>query len=375
MTPLDEICELVRGVTYRKGDEVRERGLQVLRANNINRDTHSLNLTEIKNVSCALKFPDAKKLKRHDILICLASGSQSHIGKVALSLNDTEYYFGGFMGAVRANSSLVDPHFLYFQLRQTNFNDFLRQQISGANINNLSAKLLYRFQIPLPPLEVQKEIVAEIEGYQKVIDGARAVVENYRPHIHVDPDWPMVELGGLCAVVRGSSPRPKRDSRYYGGPIPRLMVADISRDGMYSTPQIDSLTVEGAEKSRPMKKGDVVIAVSGNPGLPTVLSVDACIHDGFVGLREVSENVNNEYLYWNLLSQHERNAMQSVGAIFKNLTTSQVKEFEVPLPPLETQRAIVAEIEAEQTIVNANRELIERFNKKIEKIIAGVWNE
>ena len=373
MTPLDEICELVRGVTYRKGDEVRERGLQVLRANNINRDTHSLNLTEIKNVSRALKFPDAKKLKRHDILICLASGSQSHIGKVALSLNDTEYYFGGFMGAVRANSSLVDPHFLYFQLRQTNFNDFLRQQISGANINNLSAKLLYRFQIPLPPLEVQKEIVAEIEGYQKVIDGARAVVENYRPHIHVDPDWPMVELGGLCAVVRGSSPRPKRDSRYYGGPIPRLMVADISRDGMYSTPQIDSLTEEGAAKSRPMNKGDVIIVVSGNPGLPTILSVDACIHDGFVGLREVRENVNNEYLYWNLLSQHERNAMQSVGAIFKNLTTHQVKEFKVPLPPLETQRAIVAEIEAEQTLVNANLELIERFEKKIQDAIARVW--
>ena len=124
-----------------------------------------------------------------------------------------------------------------------------------------------------------------------------------------------------------------------------------------------------------MNKGDVIIVVSGNPGLPTILAVDACIHDGFVGLREVNENVNSEYLYWNLLSQHERNAMQSVGAIFKNLTTSQVKEFEVPLPPLETQRAIVAEIEAEQTIVNANRELIERFNKKIEKIIAGVWNE
>ena len=57
-------------------------------------------------------------------------------------------------------------------------------------------------KIPLPPLEVQQEIVAEIEGYQKVIDGARAVVENYRPHIHVDPDWPMVKLGGLCERIQ-----------------------------------------------------------------------------------------------------------------------------------------------------------------------------
>ena len=48
------------------------------------------------------------------------------------------------------------------------------------------------------PLEVQQEIVAEIEGYQRVIDGARAVVENYRPHIAVDPEWPMVALGDVC---------------------------------------------------------------------------------------------------------------------------------------------------------------------------------
>ena len=48
------------------------------------------------------------------------------------------------------------------------------------------------------PLEVQEEIVAEIERYQKVIDGARAVLENYRPHIPIHPDWPMVELREIC---------------------------------------------------------------------------------------------------------------------------------------------------------------------------------
>ena len=57
---------------------------------------------------------------------------------------------------------------------------------------------LQSIQIPLPPLEVQKEIVAEIEGYQKVINGARAVLDNYRPHIPIHPDWPVRELGSLA---------------------------------------------------------------------------------------------------------------------------------------------------------------------------------
>ena len=48
---------------------------------------------------------------------------------------------------------------------------------------------------------MQKEIVAEIEGYQKVIDGARAVLDHYRPHIPIHPDWPMVELGDVCETI------------------------------------------------------------------------------------------------------------------------------------------------------------------------------
>ncbi len=54
--------------------------------------------------------------------------------------------------------------------------------------------------------------MAEIEGYQKVIDGARTVVENYRPHIVVDPEWPNMvgDLAdnlacGTCASVQGHS--------------------------------------------------------------------------------------------------------------------------------------------------------------------------
>ena len=48
---------------------------------------------------------------------------------------------------------------------------------------------------------MQREIVAEIEGYQKVIDGARAVVDNYRPRINVDPEWPMVSLEAIAEVT------------------------------------------------------------------------------------------------------------------------------------------------------------------------------
>ena len=373
MTPLDEICELVRGVTYRKGDEVRERGLQVLRANNINRDTHSLNLTEIKNVSRALKFPDAKKLKRHDILICLASGSQSHIGKVALSLNDTEYYFGGFMGAVRANSSLVDPHFLYFQLRQTNFNDFLRQQISGANINNLSAKLLYRFQIPLPPLEVQKEIVAEIEGYQKVIDGARAVVENYRPHIHVDPEWPMVELAEVCETTSGGTPLKSNSEYYHKGTIPWLRSGEIAQGKIEKAKSF--ITKEGLENSsaKIFPQNTILVAMYGaTAGQVGILRFEASTNQAICGII-AKERVIPEFLYHLLKSKTDEMVSLSLGGAQPNISQKILRNLVIPLPPLKIQEQIFGQIEAELVLVEASRELIERFEKKIQVAIARVW--
>jgi restriction endonuclease S subunit len=251
----------------------------------------------------------------------------------------------------------------------------IAQMTGTGGLQRVPRRFVEDFLIPLPLVEVQKQIVVEIEGYQKVIDGARAVINNYRPHIAANSAWPLVMLGAISTIVRGSSPRPQGDPKYFGGPVPRLMVADITRDGMYATPKIDSLTRAGASKSRPMKKGDVIITVSGNPGLPTILSVDACIHDGFVGLRELRKDVLPAYLYYALCELHEQHGAQSVGAVFKNLTTSQIAEFKIPLPPLSVQKSIVAKIEAEQSLVNANRELIVLMENKIQSAIARVWGK
>ncbi len=172
-----------------------------------------------------------------------------------------------------------------------------------------------------------------------------------------------MKLQDICEVVRGSSPRPKGDCRFYGGPVPRLMVADVTRDGMYVTPKIDSLTEEGAAKSRPMKSGDVVIAVSGAPGLPAILSVDACIHDGFVGLRNLDkDHVNAEFLYRYLDFVKMRNGSGAVGAIFKNLTTEQVRNLEISLPPLSEQKRIADILDKADDIRRKRQEELETLS-------------
>jgi len=176
-----------------------------------------------------------------------------------------------------------------------------------------------------------------------------------------------MKLESICEVVRGSSPRPQGDKRYYGGSIPRLMVADITRDGKQVIPKIDSLTEQGAKLSRPMKQGDIVIAVSGNPGLPAILAVDACIHDGFAGLRNLDiAKICKDYLYHYLIYIKNQNSNKAVGAIFKNLTTDQIKNIEIPLPPLAEQQRIAAILDKADALREKRRRAIAKLDELLE---------
>ena len=164
---LGEIANLTRGVTYSKNDEVNMGGICILRANNIDRTSSTLNLSGIRRVRASVNPPAEKKLQQGDIFICLASGSKAHLGKVAMIEQDMDFYFGGFMGVVRVRKGTVDSRYLFYQLRTQAFNAFLSRRISGTNINNLSARILEEFEISLPPLAEQRIITRMLKAKMK----------------------------------------------------------------------------------------------------------------------------------------------------------------------------------------------------------------
>lgn len=227
---------------------------------------------------------------------------------------------------------------------------FIDEQGKGATVKGITLDVLRNLEIPLPQLAVQKRIAAILDkadairrkrqqAIQLADDFLRAVfLDMFGDPVTNPKGWPTMRVDDLCAIVRGSSPRPQGDPRFYGGPVPRLMVADLTRDGKVVTPMIDSLTAEGAKKSRPIEAGTVVMAVSGNVGLTSVLAIDACIHDGFIAFKELDVNkVKPAFLCELMMFLKSTHASRQAGAIFQNLTTSQIKEMEIPIPPLALQ--------------------------------------
>ena len=101
---------------------------------------------------------------------------------------------------IRFNKHLLLPELFVAFTKSEHYYKHIEGYLTGSTRPRISRSNLGKIKIPLPPLEVQREIISEIEGYQRVIDGARAVVENYRPHIAIDPEWPMVEVKEACVV-------------------------------------------------------------------------------------------------------------------------------------------------------------------------------
>ena len=167
-------------------------------------------------------------------------------------------------------------------------------------------------------------------------------------------------LGELGRVIRGASPRPKGDKRFYGGAIPRLMVEDVTRDGKFVIPQVDFLTEEGAKRSRPCKAGTLTIVCSGTVGVPSLLAVDACIHDGFLGLVGTKKGIDTNYLYYQIDSFRKKfDSSATHGGVFTNLTTSGVRDFAIPMPQAEAeQRAIASALSDADSLIESLEQLV-----------------
>ncbi|MGV8112713.1 MAG: N-6 DNA methylase [Lentimicrobium sp.] len=354
MVSLSELCELIRGVTYSKEDEVEEDGYKVLRANNIKLDSGKIDFNDVKLISKNLKLSDKQKLKAKDIFICTASGSAEHIGKTAFVEQDIDYYFGGFMGAIRCNEQVL-PEFLFQNLRGERFNKHLNDIIAGANIKNLKAEFLYSFKIPLPPISIQQEILNKIEIFEKIIAGAKQVVENYKPQIDIKPEWEMVELGKIFKLSSG-----------------RGLTQQNMVEGEY--PVYGGNGINGYHNEYFIENPIIVIGrVGAYCGSIIITQPKSWVTDNGLYVTEYLIEINQDYLA-QVLSQLELNKYAKVGGQ-PSISQSTVYERQIPIPTLAEQELIVAQIENEKQLVNGSKELVNIYEQKIKYEINKLWEE
>jgi type I restriction enzyme M protein len=202
-----------------------------------------------------------------------------------------------------------------------------------------------------------------------------------RPHIPVHPDWPMVAVGNVCDV----NPKKSEVSNLDGmTEISFVPMSDIGENAMYFVPRQIKRLEEVTASYTYFRDGDVLIAKvtpcfeNGKAGIARDLANGIGFGSSEFYVLRPSDTVVSEWLFLSVASlkfRAEATEMMTGTGGLQRVPRAVLEEFKIPLPPLATQQAIVAEIEAEQALVAGNRELITRFEAKIQATLALVWGE
>jgi len=280
---------------------------------------------------------------------------------------------------IRFNNEVIIPKYFIFNTLSNKYYENIKKYITGSSRDRISRKNLMEIEIPLPPIEVQEEIVRELEQYQKIIDGAKQVVDNYKPIIDIDPSWELKELGEVCEFKRGPfGGSLKKEIFVKEGCLVYEQYHAINDDTEYGRYYISNEKYKEME-SFSVKEDDLLISCSGTMGKITKIKknyIKGIINQALLRLR-LSNNENNiSFVKIYLESQliQEKYFRNQNGAAIQNvMSVKDLKQIPFPNIDIKTQQSIVERIEGERHIIEGNKKLIEIYTQKIQDRINKIW--
>ncbi|MDR2650875.1 MAG: restriction endonuclease subunit S [Prevotellaceae bacterium] len=309
-----------------------------------------------------------KEAIKNDILISV----RAPVGPVNISPFQI-ICIGRGLAAIRTSKD-ANYKYLFYILKHSQ--ERTKQYATGSTFEAINKKDIENILIPLPPLDIQLQIVDELDGYQQIINGAKMIIENYKPFIKLDSEWEMVKVEDVVDFLSGVTLSVKECENNNGLPI--ITIADITEDGYINYGNIRKIKTN--KNAIRLKQGDLLFNWrNGSKHLVGKTALfernDEFIFASFLlGLRP--KNKIDSYFLWAILNQYRikglyfNNMRQQVNGLFNR---EELKDVKIPLPPIEIQKEIVAKIKEEEMLVAANKKIVEIFEKKITDRINQIW--
>ena len=351
---LGAVADFCRGLTYKREDEVDSSDNCVLRSNNIDLESMSLNFEELKYIRPDFVIPEDKKLKANSVFVCMSNGSKQHVGKVAYVNEDMNYAFGGFMGLIVPKPQ-VRGKYIYYVCRSSLFRHFLDQIGNGIGITNLRFSDLNEFSIPFPPLSEQQHIVEELDLLSSIIEKKKAQLneldnlaqslfyEMFGDPITNDKGWEKQKWNSVLKIINGKNQKAVENA---SGSYP------IYGSGGIMGYAIDFLC----------PKNTVIIGRKGNINKPILVHEPFWNVDTAFGLVSNEGIIDHYYLFYFCVFFDFENLNKAVT--IPSLTKRDLLEIEIPIPPFSLQSKFASKIEA----IEHQKELIKKSIKEVETL-------
>lgn len=359
---LGEIGEFTRGRRFTKDDIVDvDEGLPSIHYGEIYTHYGTWTLSALAHVRNDLRN-QLRFAKPGDVVVAGVGETVEEVGKAVAWLGAEEVAFHDDCFALRHEQ---DPRYIAYAMQTADFHAQKNKYVARAKVKRLSGESLAKIVVPVPPIEVQQEIVRILDLFKELeaeleaeLVARRKQYQHYRDSLLTfnglaAESW--APLGELATIVRGASPRPIQafltDSE---DGIPWIKIGDVDAGGKYITGTTERVTLAGAEKSRRVYPGDFVLSNSMSFGRPYIAKIAGCIHDGWLAISDFDESFVADFLYHLFRSapvQAEFARRAGAGTV-QNLNAEIVKSVVVPVPPIEEQRRIVGILDKFDALVN-----------------------
>lgn len=322
-----------------------------------------------------LNNSNAKLLPKNTVVV----STRATIGRVGIARTELATNQGFKNIIVRRPDEILPEYVAYILTSQT---DFMMRLASGATFKEISKENFCTIQIPLLPIEQQRQLVLDIAGYRKVIAGAQAIVNGYHPHLPCLADVATKTLDEIATF------RPAKDE-----------IKNLPSDTDVSFVPMASLNTFDAsfEATETRKLGDVSSGFTYFKNNDILLAkITPCFENGKAGIAHNLKNGigfgSTEYIViradesvvypeWIFYYINTREFIDG-GKPFMTGTAGQqridinyVKQYQIPVPSLEEQKILLDEIHREQALIKPSKQIIDVFTAKIDTRIKEIWGE
>lgn len=374
MVRLGDVAEISAGNSAPQDTKMFENGIYPFcRTSDVGKIHISSNFT---NISDKLNCDGIKGLtlyKKETILLPKSGASTFLNHRVMLGIDS---YVSSHLATIYRDENKVLAKFLFYMLLKID----AKSITPNSAYPSLKLSEISNIEIPLPPLSVQEEIVKELDQYQAIIDGAQKVVDNWKPTFEINPEWKKVKLGDekYFSIEAGGTPLTTETS-YWNGAINWATLVDLPTDEFvsYLLKTERTITEDGLSHSsaKLLPVDTVIVSTRATIGRVAVNKIETATNQGFKNIiikdKTKANPLFTAYMVKNLAPEMEKLAS---GGTFKEISKTSVASLSIPLPSLDEQKAIIAQIEQEKQYVDACKKLIEISKQKISDKIKSIWN-
>ena len=305
----------------------------------------SQNVLDLKFSYNGLAFIDdnqAKDLRnvtveQNDLLLNITGDSVARVCKVPKQVLPARV--NQHVAIIRIDSSKTQSDYILYYLQSIKEFLLIYSEIGGTR-NALTKAMLENLDILLPPLNEQTaiaEVLSSLDDKIDLLHRQNKTLEQLAETLfrqwfveEAEESWEREPLGKYVTIKRGGSPRPIHDYISENG-LNWLKISDVTGvDSPFIFEIKEKIKEEGLSKTTLLKKGSLVLSNSATPGIPKILDIDSCIHDGWLHFPQ--SRFSKEFLY--LLFKHIRPELIQMGngSIFTNLKTDILKEYVIAIP-------------------------------------------